>query len=115
MTQSDIAKAFSNGQFEQTYSRLANNVEWTIVGENHFAGKDSVIRHCEKIAAFFSSVTTNFQTRHIIADGYRVAVNGTAEFIRDGKRVSFVSACDLYEFNAEDQLVRIMSYCISEK
>ena len=38
-----------------------------------------------------------------------------AEFLRDNKRVSFVSACDLYEFNDNDQIQKITSYCIQQK
>ncbi len=115
MTQSAIAEAFSNGQFAITYPYLADHVEWTIVGEVQFSGKEAVITHCEQTAGYFTTVKTDFITLNIISSADRVAINGTAEFIRDGKRVSFISACDMYEFDGENRVTRITSYCIPEK
>ncbi|WP_197060002.1 nuclear transport factor 2 family protein [Sporocytophaga myxococcoides] len=115
MTQKQIAEAFSNGNFELIYPYLADNVQWTIVGEDYFEGKKAVTDNCKQVASYFKSVTTNFNTVNTIADNNRVAVSGTAEFIRDGKRVSFVSACDVYEFNDNNKLQTITSYCIQDK
>ena len=115
MTQKQIAQAFSKGNFELTYSYLADNVQWTVVGEDYFDGKKSVMDNCGQVASYFKSVTTNFKTINIIADNNRVAVSGTAEFIRDDKRVNFVSACDVYEFNDNNELQTITSYCIQDK
>ncbi len=42
-------------------------------------------------------------------------INGTAEFIREGKRVSFVSSCDVYVFDDNSKIVSIHSYCITDK
>ena len=53
-------------------------------------------------------------TLNVIAENGKVAVNGTAEFLRDNKRVSFVSACDLYEFNDKGQILKVTSYCIEQ-
>ena len=35
--------------------------------------------------------------------------------MRDGKRVNFIAACDVYEFNDKNELERISSYCIPDK
>jgi len=86
-----------------------------VVGENSFTGKKAVMENCEQVAAYFKTVTTNFTTAHIISDNNRVAINGTAEFLRDGQRVAFVWACDVYEFNQQGLLEKITSYCIQEK
>ena len=51
----------------------------------------------------------------VIAQDERVVVSGTAEFSRAGQRLSFISACDVYEFTSEGQLKSITSYCIPEK
>jgi ketosteroid isomerase-like protein len=115
MTQKQIAEAFSNGDFEKAYPFLAADVQWTVIGENKLEGKQAVIENCEQTANYFKSVTTDFKTINVIAADNRVAVNGTAAFIRDGKTVSFVSACDVYEFNNNNELQTIMSYCIQEK
>ncbi len=115
MTKTEIAKAFSNGEFEKTYNFISDNAIWIVVEENTFAGKQAIIDNCEKVGNYFKSVKTDFKTLNIIADGNKVAVNGTAEFSRDNKRLSFVSACDVYGFNDKDQVETITSYCIQSK
>lgn len=115
MTKSDIAKAFSNGEFEKTFNFITDNSEWTIVEENTFKGKQAIIENCKLVARYFKSVTTKFETHNIIADGNKVVINGTAEFLIENKRVSFVSACDVYEFDDNNQIQSITSYCIQSK
>lgn len=115
MTPKQIAAAFSNGNFELTFPYLADNVQWTVVGEDDFDGKQTVIDNCNQIASYFKSVTTHFKTQNVIADNNRIAINGTAELCRNGKRINFVSACDLYEFNDDNQLQTITSYCITDQ
>ncbi len=112
MTKQEIALAFSNGEFEKTVEYIADEAAWEVVEENTFVGKDAIIENCNQVAAYFKSVTTDFKTLNIIAQDHKVVINGTAEFSRNGQRVSFVSACDLYEFNINGQIQRITSYCI---
>lgn len=113
--QKEIAAAFSTGKFELVYDYLADDINWTVVGESKFSGKEAVIKNCKKTAAYFNSVTTVFNIAHAIADNNKVAINGTAEFIRNNKRVAFIRACDVYEFNEAGFLQTITSYCIPEK
>lgn len=40
---------------------------------------------------------------------------GNAEFVRSGKKINFMSECDVYEFAEGDLLCAITSYCISNK
>ncbi|MGE5943083.1 MAG: nuclear transport factor 2 family protein [Flavobacteriales bacterium] len=115
MTKADIAKAFSNGAFDKTYDHLVEDAVWEVVEENTFVGKNAIMENCKQVAAYFKSVTTNFKTLHVISENDKVVVNGTAEFIRDGKQVSFVSACDLYEFNEQNKIQKITSYCIQRQ
>lgn len=115
MTKSEIAKAFSNGEFEKTYNFIAENAEWTVIEEDSFVGKQAIIENCEQVGSYFKSVQTVFNTFNVIVEGNKVAINGTAEFLREGKRVSFVSACDIYEFNDENKIQAIISYCIQSK
>jgi len=115
MTKTDIAKAFSNGEFEKTFDFLSDNAEWTIIEENSFTGKEAIIDNCEQVGNYFKSVTTIFKMQNIIADGNKVVINGTADFLKDNIRISFVSACDIYEFNDNNQIQKITSYCIESK
>ena len=115
MTKSEIAKAFSTGEFEKTYNFISENAEWIVIEEDSFKGKQAIIKNCEQVGAYFKSVTTDFKTLNIISEGNKVVINGTAEFMRDHKRISFVSACDIYEFNDSGQILNITSYCMQSK
>ena len=114
MTKTEIAKAFSNGEFEKTNNFISETAVWTIVEEDTFIGKQAIIENCVQVGCYFRSVTTDFKTLNIIAEGNKVVINGTAEFLRDNKRVSFVSACDVYEFDDNNQIQNIISYCIQK-
>ena len=113
--QIEIAKAFSNGEFENVYDSITENASWTVIEQDVFNGKQAILANCEQIANYFKSITTDFKILNVIADGNKIVINGTAEFIRDRKRVSFVSACDIYEFNDRCQIEKITSYCIESK
>ena len=72
----------------------------------------AIIDNCEQVGNYFKSVTTDFKTWNIITDENKVVINGTAEFLRNNERVSFVSSCDVYEFNEKGHIQKITSYCI---
>ena len=115
MTKSEIAQAFSGGQFEKCLDYLTDQTTWNTPGEQFLTGRNEIEPFCKNIAAYFSSVATNFKQLNLIENDNCVAINGTAEFIREGKRVSFVSSCDVYEFDSENKIVSINSYCITER
>lgn len=109
------ARSFSGGEFETVYPHLADDVVWNVIGEGVYTGKAAVIAQCEQVSAYFKTVTTDFRTLNIIANDNAVAIDGTAEFLKDGKRLSFVCACDVYRFNDQGEVISITSYCITEK
>lgn len=109
------AEAFSMGRFEETYDRLSEEVVWTVVGENVFIGKNEVVNNCRNVSDYFRSVDTDFRILGTTYASGKVVVQGTAEFLREGKRMAFVHACDVYEFNEQGKLSSITSYCIEEK
>jgi ketosteroid isomerase-like protein len=115
MTITAIAKAFSNGEFEKTNPYISENAVWTVVEEDRFTGRQAILDQCEQVGNYFQSVTTDFKTLHVITEGNKVVINGTAEFLKDNKRVSFVSACDIYEFDDNNQIQHVTSYCIQRK
>ena len=110
-----IAETFSNGKFAETFPFLTESTVWSVVGEFQVTGKDQIIKKCQEIAAYFDSVETRFIALNQIVDKDRVAINGTAEFIRNDKRVNFVNSCDVYVFDTSANLVSITSYCIQDK
>jgi len=111
----NIAKSFSNGEFDRIYDFIADDAIWEVVEEDMFNGKVAIVTQCDQVANYFKSVTTDFRTLNVVSDGQNVVVNGTAEFSRDGNTVSYVSASDLYEFNDHGKIQRITSYCIQRK
>ena len=115
MIKTEIAKAFSTGEFGKTKEFISENAVWTVIEEDSFIGKQAIVDNCEQVGKYFQSVTTEFTTLNIIAEGNKVVINGTAEFLKDNKRVSFISACDVYEFNDNNQIQIITSYCIKSK
>ena len=111
----EIAELFSNGKFENVMDCLNDGIVWNVIGENIFIGKNAVKANCEQTAEYFKSIETYFKTNEIIVSENKVIIIGTAEFKRDGKRINFVSACDIYEFNKIGEIQNISSYCIPEK
>ena len=115
MTKKQIAQAFSGGEFNKCLDYLTDETTWNTPGEQYLKGRKDIEAFSKKVAAYFESVTTDFKLFNVIENKTCVAINGTAEFIREGKRVSFVSSCDVYEFDKENNIISINSYCITEK
>lgn len=115
MTQKEKAIAFSNGDFEKIHPFLAADAVWTVVEENTFTGKEAIEANCKQVSLYFRSVTTRFETHHVIEEKNKVVVSGTAAFLRNNKQMAFVSACDVYLFNEKGELQQITSYCIPRK
>ncbi|MDP4552815.1 hypothetical protein Q9251_18205 [Alkalihalobacillus macyae] len=112
LTQRQIAESFSNGNFDPAFPFLAKTIKWNIVGDKTLVGREAVIEECKQTSNYFKTITTKFTTLNVISEQNCVAVNGTAEFIRNGEQLSFVSACDVYIFNDKNELQKIDSYCI---
>ena len=115
MTKIEIAEAFSKGEFKKTYEFISENAQWIVVEDDNFIGKQAIIDNCEQVGKYFKSITTVFKTLNTVADNSKVVVHGTAEFLRNDIRVSFVSACDVYEFNYNNKIEKITSYCNQSK
>ena len=111
----EIAELFSNGKFDKTMDYLSEQIVWNVIGENTFDGKKAVMENCQQTAEYFKSVQTDFKTDKLIETDNKVIIMGTAEFKRDGKRLNFISACDIYEFNEQNKIEKISSYFIPEK
>ncbi|MCR9014872.1 nuclear transport factor 2 family protein [Aquiflexum gelatinilyticum] len=111
-TQKQIASDFSLGNFAEVFEYMADNIRWEIIGEQTLEGKEMVKTHCQNIATYFQSVSTDFKIHQTIEENGKVAIIGLGEFIREGKTVSKISACDVYQFDSENKISSISSYCI---
>ena len=115
MTKKELATAFSGGAFERCFAYLTEETIWDTPGEQYLKGRAEIEPFCRKISAYFESVTTRFERIDLIEDATGVAINGTAEFERDGALVSRISSCDVYQSGPGNTLVSIRSYCITER
>jgi ketosteroid isomerase-like protein len=112
MNNQQIAQAFSAGRFSECYPFLADDVRWEVIGERLLTGKEAVMQFCDQTAAYFASVSTQFQVHNVIAQHDAVAINGHATFVTADNRTIEVSSCDVYRFEA-GLLKEITSYCIT--
>lgn len=108
----EVALLFSNGEFKKVQDHLSPDVVWTIVGEQVYTGKKEVIAYCDQTALYFQSVETDFKTNKEIESDSAVVIMGTAEFKKQGVRQAYISACDVYEFNNNNKIITITSYCM---
>jgi hypothetical protein len=115
MTKSSIGQAFSLGKFKEALPYVSSTVVWSIVGDSLIEGKEQVEAYCEQVGNYFASVETNFKVLDIIESLKRIVITGSAVFMRDGAAINNVQSCDVYEFNASDEIQRITSYCIQLK
>ncbi len=115
LSKKEIAELFSTGKFEATFPYLAEEVIWKIAGDKQLNGKSEVVSICKDAALTESLSQTIITTEQVIKDDNKVVIKGSGEFIRHGKKVRLVAACDIYEFNADHQVESISSYCIEER
>lgn len=113
-SQQEIATLFSKGKFANIFAYFSDEVVWDIIGEKTFEGRDAVVIHCQEVAKYFQSVQTDFKTHEIIFAENNLIIIGRAKFLQDDKDSNFISACDIYEFNADNKINKISSYCITE-
>lgn len=112
--QREIAEKFSTGRFKEINTYFDEAISWEVVGDMHLTGYKEVNQHCEGVAEYFSSVTTDFRINEVIESDSTVVIEGTGNFYRDNKNISTIEACDVYTFKNE-KLVSVKSYCVKIK
>lgn len=113
-TKSEIATSFSTGKFENCMDYLTDKTVWNKPGEQLLTGKIEIVPYCGKSNVLFQWTNHQIQNTHVIEKDRCVSIDGTAKFIRDGKGVSFISYCDVYEFEINNTIIYVTSYCIAE-
>lgn len=106
-----IASAFSSHKFASTYGYLANDIEWTVIGERVIRGKADIVKTCEDSAAYLSNVKTTFLKFRTFAGESSVVIDSLAEYVDEQDEKSVVASCDIYEFDGE-YLTAITSYAV---
>ncbi len=77
---------------------FSETITWEIVGEQRLSGFDQVLKHCQSIEHYFSTVAHEFHIQAIHQTGDHVIVQGEAQF-HNTQQTSRISACDVYTFN----------------
>jgi hypothetical protein len=108
----EISLHFSLGEFDKTFNYIANEAVWEIVGENNFVGKTAIINNCDQTSNYFKTIQCRFNTDKVIVQERTVIITGTAEFSRENKILTKISACDIYDFDNQQIIQKITSYCI---
>ena len=107
-----IARAFSGHDFEAVYPYLADDIEWSLVGERDVIGKAAVIETCDQSASYLSEVTTEFQRFKVLVGDDWAVIDSLAEYTDRKGEVSVVASCDIYDFD-DGILFAITSYNVA--
>jgi ketosteroid isomerase-like protein len=107
----DVARAISGHSFQAALPSLADDIVWTLVGEEPVRGRDAVVTLLEATAAEVASTTSDFRSFRTFVSGDSVVIDSIAEYVSaDGDR-TVVASCDIYDF-ADGMLAEIRSYNI---
>lgn len=111
MNTKTIAESFSSHAFAQTYPHLADEVRWVVPGRDPIEGRDAVVAACERTLA--EVATTATLDRFVsVADATTAAVDAVGRYVGADGTPSLASSADIYEFDADDRVVRITSYAV---
>ncbi|RZK48763.1 MAG: hypothetical protein EOO99_08635 [Pedobacter sp.] len=112
MTQKQIAKAFSHGNFSLIYTYLSEDIRWEIIGEKTYSGIKEVKSQCEKVTSYFLSVQTEFVTEYIFQEQNLVLLRAPQN-LDEITRLLARQASDIYLFDDQNQIQGIKSFCIT--
>ena len=107
----EIAQAFSSHRFEEALPYLADDIVWSLVGDEPVLGRAAVENLCHKSAADLVDVTTEFQRFRTVVGGDSVVVDSLARYTERDGDVSVVASCDIYDF-VDGRVTEIVSYTV---
>ncbi|WP_181397230.1 nuclear transport factor 2 family protein [Cryobacterium arcticum] len=107
----EIAQAFSSHRFEEALPYIADDIVWSLVGDEPVLGRETVEKVCRESAGYLADVTTEFQRFRTVVGGDSVVVDSLARYTEAGGDVSVVASCDIYDF-VDGRITEIVSYTI---
>jgi limonene-1,2-epoxide hydrolase len=111
VTPREVAEAFSQHRFEDTYDHMAENVSWAAVGGSITRGRDAVIAACDEASGELVDVGTTFIRLRTIEATDCVVIDSEAEYVDPNDDRSHVASCDIYDF-VDGRLASITSYAV---
>jgi hypothetical protein len=111
-THRELAEAFSQHHFEQTYPHFADDIRWVSAsGGAPEVGPAAVRAACEQGALMMARATAD-RLRFVVADGGDVvAVDTLTRYTDAAGETTTVASCDIYEFRG-DLIATITSYAV---
>ncbi|MCX2480199.1 nuclear transport factor 2 family protein [Pedobacter sp. MC2016-15] len=107
-----VIDAFDKNDVDLILSHLADDVEWTIVGEQRFSGKQSI---GDFFRAFPDMKMISSTKDHIIISGNNAVVDGEVQCINEGTGVHHdMFYCDIYDFK-DGKVQKMTSYTVNKK
>ena len=105
----DFNAAFAGNDVEAILDQLADDIEWRMVGNRTFEGRDAVEEALRAMAGERAAV--ELRINHIVTHGKEAALDGVITY-PDGNQIAF---CDVYVFSSHSKSARIkemISYAI---
>ena len=111
LTNREIAEAFSSHRFDEALPFVADDAEWTLVGETDLKGVAAITAACRSTGAELADSATRFTRFDVAADGDLVAVDAIGIYTDSAGDTSSVASCDFYTFR-DGRIVGIRSYTV---
>jgi ketosteroid isomerase-like protein len=106
-----IAEAFSRHRFSEALPHIADDVTWSLVGDDTITGKAAVAAACEGTSSELQDVTTVFTHFRTVAGQDSVVIDSVGEYTDPAGDTSVVASCDIFDF-ADGRVTAIRSYNI---
>jgi ketosteroid isomerase-like protein len=113
-THRELAEAFSNHRFAETYDHFAPDIRWVSAdGGAPEVGPAAVRLACEQGSDMLAQATME-RLRFVVADGGDVvAVDTLTRYTNATGGATVVASCDVYEFT-DDRIATITSYAVEQ-
>lgn len=97
----DLNTAFARNDANEVLAQLADDVQWRMVGDRTFQGKEAVEEALRSMAG--DQPATELRIDHILTHGREAALDGVLTF-ESGRQIAF---CDIYVFSSTSKSARI--------
>src|SRR5262245_22684573 len=102
-----VNDAFADNNVEGFLAQCANDIEWTMVGDQTVKGKDAI----RKFMASMPSQPPTFTVTDVISEGDFVMAHGNMTMDEKGEKGVPYSYCDIYHFRG-GQIDQLRSFVV---
>lgn len=107
-----VNNAFENNDIEAFLDVCADNIRWTIVGEQEVSGKDAIR---ELMKSMECPDLPSFTIDKVISDGNSAAAYGGVTIKEETGGTASYSYCDIYTFDDDEKIAELRSFIITPK